>query len=1281
MNKFYAKFGCLFAVLLFLSLHSYGQGQTFLKKFQKISNGNGGFSTTKNIISNDDRFGGAVANIGDLNGDGIEDLAVGASFNDDQGTNFGCVYILFMNSSGTVNSFKQIYPPSTYNGAGRFGVSVCKIGDLDGDGVQDLAVGNLADNSFQGGVVICFMKTDGTVKSQSVINFQTTNFTSALYSGVQFGTSVEAIGDYNKDGILDIAVGAPLDADGAATKKGAIYLIYLTKAGGVKGFSKISDLVGSVPSGTLKNGMLFGTAICNIGDVDGDGNTDLMVGGSGDNSGDGCVFLLRMKSTGVFKRASKISIATSILLSTAGIAQSFFGTSIAKLTNFKVLGDSMLAVGCPSDTVGGTGRGSVIIFKYDTAGNVLYYNKINSRTKLFSGQLANNDRFGSALANYGNKDTTSTQAFVVGAPNRSDGYDNTSNTAIKNSGAVFIQYFRKFDIAVNKIQYPHDTICANTVEPIAVFIKNNSFQALSNIPFSFTAYGQGAGTDTFSVQDTFKKTLGVGASDTMKFAKPLRTSKGGTYKLVINSNQFGDFYANDDTVSKNIFINAILSPINLGRDSVLCAGQSITLDAKNVGANYKWSTGATTQTINVNTKGTYWVKASLGPCFYTDTIKISYNKSAVVKLGRDTTLCSGQTIKYDAGYPDAKHLWSTGDTNQVITVTAGNTYTAYVIYNQCFYTDTVNVSYVTTKVNLGRDTTLCDGQAYVLNGTAAGSTYLWSTGATTAKVTATTSGTYWVQVKTKQCFTSDTAIVNFLKVPVVALGPDTTLCQGQSIQFDAGNVGYTRKWSVNSDTSRFLTASSPGTYSVLVTNKKCSSSDTVTVKYINLNANLGRDTALCQGQTYKLGTGLKAANPTGTNFFWSDNSTAATLDVTQSGKYWVELTNKQCSVSDTAIVTFKSISPIYLGKDSTLCPGQTIILDAGNSGLSHLWSNGDTTQKIKVSKAGTYIAIAAVGKKCIVKDTINIGYRSFQPIFAKADTILCLGTTYVLDAKNVGATSYLWSTGETTKSISVNATGTYSVTVNKVQCPYSESTKVTFIPAPIVKLGADSTYCQGTPVILDAGNPVAQVRWSTGDTSHKITVSRRGKYFVKAWIGTCIAYDTVRVAFYDPLALVTPHEIFLCNAIGDTLDAGVANFYKWFPNGETTRKIFVTSIGTYKVTSGYSPQCTYTDTVQVSECPPKDVYIPTAFSPDEDGLNDVFTMGNKNVVEFQMNIYTRWGELLYSTNDVNKGWDGKYRGTPVTEDQYIYTIVYRLKTPDGTPPQKIISGAFVLIRH
>jgi hypothetical protein len=257
-----------------------------VKNSTKIAGGiNGG-----PLLVNDDLFGISVTSLGDLDGDGIAELAVGATGVDTGGTNRGAVFVLFMNANGTVKSSTKIASgmnggPTLVN-SDAFGASITSIGDLDGDGATDLAVGATGDDTggtSRGAVYVLLMNANGTVKSSTKVA-SGMNGGPTLVNSDAFGSSVASLGDLDGDGITDVAAGAIGD-DTGGTSRGAVYVLFMNSNGTVKSSTKIASGTSGGP--TLANSDRFGQSVGPLGDLDGDGVSDLVVGADPVASHDG----------------------------------------------------------------------------------------------------------------------------------------------------------------------------------------------------------------------------------------------------------------------------------------------------------------------------------------------------------------------------------------------------------------------------------------------------------------------------------------------------------------------------------------------------------------------------------------------------------------------------------------------------------------------------------------------------------------------------------------------------------------------------------------------------------------------------------------------------------------------------------------------------------------------------------------------------------------------------------------------------------------------------------
>jgi len=383
-------------------------------------------ATEGNFVGNieGDTFGTSVATIGDLDGDGVLDLAVGAPGDDDAQPDEGAVYILFLNPNGTVKAQQKINRVEggfgghlTY--ANRFGEALAPLGDLDGDGVPDLAVGaDLAPvGSQEGDVWILFLNTDGTVKNEQHITENVGGLDVPIHFNDLFGGALDALGDLDGDGVTELAVGA------RGVEEGSVWILFLNTDGTVKHFQEIAEGVGGFDGVLQGNYARFGTAVAAIGDLDGDDVADLAVGASSEDDGGahrGAVWILFLNTDGTVKGHQKISDTQGEFDGILNDADCFGRalTVVHRLNDDRVV---ELAVGASGDSDGGSRTGAVWILFLNTDGTVSGHRKISATQGGFTGVLSEDDQFGYSLTTLGDFDGDGVADLVVGARTDDDG--------------------------------------------------------------------------------------------------------------------------------------------------------------------------------------------------------------------------------------------------------------------------------------------------------------------------------------------------------------------------------------------------------------------------------------------------------------------------------------------------------------------------------------------------------------------------------------------------------------------------------------------------------------------------------------------------------------------------------------------------------------------------------------------------------------------------------------------------------------------------------------------
>lgn len=673
----------------------------------------------------------------------------------------------------------------------------------------------------------------------------------------------------------------------------------------------------------------------------------------------------------------------------------------------------------------------------------------------------------------------------------------------------------------------------------------------------------------------------------------------------------------------------------------VCKYDSTQLTASG-GVSYQWSPGGSLTCITcpnpeafplVTTMYTVEVTDQYG-CVNQDSIEILVN-SAAGNISPDTSICIGGAANLTIGggvsytwYPGTD-LSCTNCPNPIATPSATLTYNVEVTdVNGCKDTAdvTVTVNPLPT-VSAGQDVTICESESTQLVAVAPTATsFMWSpvTGLTNANIanpiaSPSTTITYVVTVEdVNTCVNTDTVTVNVNQRPATNAGNDIAICMGDSTQLQAsGAISYV--WnpatglSCNNCPNPMASPSSTTTYTVTGTAANgCTRDDVVTV-----TVNALPTVSVTPSSTICIGDNIQLVAAGGINYQWSPAATLSCSNCpnpiatpTSTTTYTVVAFNAAgCSDETTTTVTVATPAAITVSADTTVCPGETVQLSA-SGGVTYSWmpttnnmvGANTANPTITVTQNQEYTLTVLDVNGCEIIETVDIGV--FIPADPSATTSvdsICFGESVTLSAAN--GVTYDWSPSNSLDDPSSDGpTATPDITTNYTVaiidangCPNSDEILVTVVQLPNVNAGPDISLYADSRAVLEATGAVSYVWWPN------------------IWIQD----TTVARTFIYPEDTIT-YYVLGTDAFG----------------------------------------CQNIDSVTVFVLPTPRFYVPNAFTPDGDGMNDFFRIEYyENFVLGSLQVFNRWGQLVFSTDDISEAWDGRLSdGQPLPSGTYIYII-------------------------
>jgi gliding motility-associated-like protein len=354
------------------------------------------------------------------------------------------------------------------------------------------------------------------------------------------------------------------------------------------------------------------------------------------------------------------------------------------------------------------------------------------------------------------------------------------------------------------------------------------------------------------------------------------------------------------------------------------------------------------------------------------------------------------------------------------------------------------------------------------------------------------------------------------------------------------------------------------------------------------------------------------------------------------------------------------------------CDRSEVVLSHRKGNINQ-WSTGSTLDSIVVENSGMYWVDYEVNE-CPVTDSFNINFiRNENVVYS--DTVLC--ENQILEIMLTEGETLLDSNLVELSGQSISKEGLYYVYLeecSRLDSFYVDKSKID------LELGKDTTYCDSITLEIDIAGFESYL-WSNGSRNSDLSIRSEGIYWlqVEDEFG-CQSVDSIQIAKGIKPSLNLGNDSILCTSSSGLLDPGYFSKYEW-STGSNERFLTMTSFGEIWVKVTNSDGCSAYDTIILTKSSSKgyeNLLIPNSFSPNNDNLNESFPFYESQIeVEaFELKIYNRWGQKVFTSTSPLDNWNGKYMDKPASQDVYIYIIRWK----DCSNNAKFLSNSFHLIR-
>lgn len=450
-------------------------------------------------------------------------------------------------------------------------------------------------------------------------------------------------------------------------------------------------------------------------------------------------------------------------------------------------------------------------------------------------------------------------------------------------------------------------------------------------------------------------------------------------------------------------------------------------------------------------------------------------------------------------------------------------------------------------------------------------------------------------------------------------------------------------------------------------------------EYQPLVFDLGPDITLCPGDMIVLDPGLGLVGT------WQDGSVQETYTLTEPGEYSVTISGA-CNTNSTGGVTASFIAglDIVLPPNYTFCENE--VLDIGVpmvNGILYQWSTGDTTAMIVPDGSGVYVLTASLGSDCLVEAETSVEIAQLPSVVIIGPDVLCEGTSSELAVLSDQPGSYSWSDGTANAPLEIDTAGSYTLLFTSYDgCSIALDYSIDASPSPILEVIAPSALCLGDTAEIIVVSDALDLLWENGSNHALREVTLPGTYsLVASDAFGCEAFADILIEGKTTPEIAS-NDISICEGESARLVASAEGAQIFWQDDPLATSLSVTEPGLYIVTA--TNACgtqTKEVAVTVRDCSCA-VYVPNAFTPNNDGLNENFgPVFECQPDAYEFRIYNRWGEEIYRSNDLTERWNGSVRNgvhyTDIDVYQWVLTYEHVQSRLRGT---QLIRGTVTVIR-